>query len=100
MHGEMRYMENYFDKRIDPRLLVDGAQSVITLLLNYFPQERQRQDAPKIAKYAYGADYHEVIREKLNTFLARMRSVSGTFRAAGSWTLPLSWNGPGRNAAD
>ncbi len=61
MHGQMSYMQNYFDKRLDPRLLVDGAQSVISLLLNYYPDEQQNTDAPKISKYAYGADYHEVI---------------------------------------
>src|ERR1700758_1624026 len=76
MHGEMKYMENYFDKRLDPRLLVEGARSVVSLLLNYFPGEsnqsqsfRQAQTdkkqigTPKISKYAYGTDYHFVIKE-------------------------------------
>src|SRR5215216_1939765 len=57
MHGEMQYMENYFDKRLDPRLLVEGSKSVISLLLNYFPSQTQNHDAPKISKYAYGSDY-------------------------------------------
>ena len=65
MHGKMGYMENHFDKRLDPRLLVDGAKSVISLALNYFPSQQQEADAPKISKYAYGTDYHTVIKEKL-----------------------------------
>ena len=64
-HGEMKYMENYFDKRLDPRLLVDDAKSVISLSYNYFPTELQRNDSYKIAKYAYGQDYHHVIKSKL-----------------------------------
>src|SRR5476649_1568520 len=59
MHGEMAYMENYFDKRLDPRLLVDSARSVISLSLNYYTDAEQLDaDAPKISKYAYGNDYH------------------------------------------
>lgn len=83
MHGKMGYMENHFDKRIDPRKLVDGAQSVITLLLNYYPPAEQSPEAPKIAKYAYGADYHEVIREKLNAFLAELRGFLGDIQGRG-----------------
>lgn len=64
-HGEMKYMENHFDKRLDPRLLVDGAKSVISLSYNYYPEEIQREDSYKIAKYAYGQDYHHVIKAKL-----------------------------------
>ncbi|MBW4889305.1 tRNA epoxyqueuosine(34) reductase QueG [Mucilaginibacter sp. HMF5004] len=65
-HGEMSYMENYFDKRLDPRLLVDGARSVISLSLNYYTGEQQLDaSAPKISKYAYGNDYHHVIKDKL-----------------------------------
>ncbi len=64
-HGEMGYMENHFDKRLDPRLLVDGAKSVISLLLNYYPEDTQRDDTYKISKYAYGHDYHHVIKSKL-----------------------------------
>jgi epoxyqueuosine reductase len=65
MHGEMAYMENHFDKRLDPRLLVEGAQSVISLLLNYYPEKEQVEDSYKISKYAYGQDYHHVIKSKL-----------------------------------
>lgn len=65
-HGQMGYMENHFDKRLDPRLLVDGAKSVISLSLNYFPEQQQTDpSAPKISKYAYGMDYHQVIKDKL-----------------------------------
>ncbi len=67
--SSMQYMERNFDLRIDPRKLVPGAKSVITLLLNYFPSEQQQPLAPKIAKYAFGTDYHYVIREKLNQLL-------------------------------
>jgi epoxyqueuosine reductase len=64
--GKMSYMENHFDKRLDPRLLVPGAKSVVSLLLNYYPEERQIDpDSPKISKYAYGEDYHFVIKDKL-----------------------------------
>lgn len=74
MHGQMSYMQNYFDKRLDPRLLVPGAKSVISLLLNYFPSEKQEdENAPKISKYAYGNDYHSVIKEKLNQLLEFIR---------------------------
>ncbi len=70
MHGQMSYMQNYFDKRLDPRLLVPGAKSVVSLLLNYFPSEKQTDAASlKISKYAYGTDYHFVIKEKLNQLL-------------------------------
>ena len=69
MQGEMRYMENHFDKRLDPRLLVDGAKSVISLLLNYYPSETQDPDSYKISKYAYGTDYHFVIKDKLKVLL-------------------------------
>jgi len=65
-HGQMAYMENHFDKRLDPRLLVDDSKSVISLTLNYFPDAEQTDpDAPKISKYAYGMDYHQVIKDKL-----------------------------------
>jgi epoxyqueuosine reductase len=65
-HGQMAYMENHFDKRLDPRLLVEGSKSVISLTLNYFPEQQQTDpDAPKISKYAYGMDYHQVIKDKL-----------------------------------
>ena len=65
MHGNMQYMENHFDKRLDPTLLVEGSKSVISLLFNYYPEEKQRVDTFKISKYAYGEDYHFVIKDKL-----------------------------------
>lgn len=69
-HGEMQYMENHFDKRLDPRLLVDDAKSVISLALNYYTDAKQTDPlAPKISKYAYGADYHTVIKDKLKELL-------------------------------
>jgi len=83
MHGTMKYMERYFDLRIDPALLVPGARSVITLLLNYFPKETQNEDALKISKYAYGKDYHEVIREKLNQLIALIKQGVGDIHGRG-----------------
>lgn len=77
MHGSMYYMEQHFDKRLDPRLLVDGAKSVVSLLLNYYPETLQRLDSYKIAKYAYGQDYHGVIKEKLNELLAFIQDEIG-----------------------
>jgi epoxyqueuosine reductase len=68
-HGKMAYMENWFDKRLDPRLLVDDAKTVISLLLNYYPHQMQNTEAPQISKYAYGRDYHFVIKEKLKELL-------------------------------
>ena len=69
-HGKMAYMENHFDKRLDPRKLVDGAKSVISLGLNYYTESVQADPAaPKISKYAYGTDYHFVIKEKLKHLL-------------------------------
>jgi epoxyqueuosine reductase len=68
-HGKMAYMENWFDKRLDPRLLVDDAKTVISLLLNYYPPQVQNSDSPQISKYAYGRDYHFVIKEKLKELL-------------------------------
>ena len=72
MHGQMHYMENHFDKRLDPRLLVDGAKTVVSLLLNYYPDkesQQQEEDTFKISKYAYGTDYHFVIKDKLKELL-------------------------------
>ncbi len=76
-HGQMKYMENYFDKRLDPRLLVDGARSVVSLLYNYYPEQTQVTEVPKISKYAYGKDYHEVIKDKLNEFLFSLKQEIG-----------------------
>ena len=77
-HGQMKYMENHFDKRLDPRKLVEGAKSVISLALNYYTDERQEsQDAPKISKYAYGSDYHDVIKDKLKQLMEVIRAYIG-----------------------
>ncbi len=77
MNGQMSYMENNFDKRLNPTLLVDDAKSVVSLLLNYFPSEFQNLDSYKISKYAYGQDYHFVIKEKLNELLYSIQSTIG-----------------------
>jgi epoxyqueuosine reductase len=76
-HGEMKYMENHFDKRLNPTLLVDDAKSVISLLLNYYPSEIQNPDSYKISKYAYGQDYHFVIKEKLQELLQTIQTEIG-----------------------
>jgi epoxyqueuosine reductase len=76
-NGEMVYMENHFDKRLNPTLLVDDAKSVVSLLLNYYPQKLQDPDSYKISKYAYGQDYHFVIKEKLKEFLCSIQSAIG-----------------------
>ncbi|HEX6846878.1 MAG TPA: tRNA epoxyqueuosine(34) reductase QueG [Chitinophagaceae bacterium] len=83
MHGTMQYMERYFDLRIDPSKLVPGARSVITLLLNYYPREKQHTDELKISKYAYGKDYHDVIRDKLNKFVELIRQQVGEIQGRG-----------------
>lgn len=76
--GEMSYMENYFDKRLDPRLLVEGAKSVVSLTLNYYTDETQKDvSAPKISKYAYGTDYHSVIKAKLQELMAFINANIG-----------------------
>lgn len=77
MNGQMKYMEDHFDKRLDPRLLVPGAKSVISLLLNYFPSEFQNKDSYKISKYAYGKDYHSVINKKLKKLLRSIKAQIG-----------------------
>jgi epoxyqueuosine reductase len=83
MHGSMEYMQNHFDLRIDPTKLVPGAKSVIILLLNYCPTQKQITDGPKISSYAYGADYHEVIREKLKTLLSFIKINIGEVNGRG-----------------
>ena len=83
MHGKMQYMENYFDMRTDPTLLVPGAKSVITLLMNYYPEKQQGQGLPRIAKYAFGNDYHEVIREKLKQLLVMVKEEYGDILGRG-----------------
>lgn len=81
-NGQMAYMNNYFDKRLDPSLLVPGAKSVISLLLNYYAEPAQKDpQAPKISRYAYGDDYHSVIKSKLTDMLADMRLRFGNFDA-------------------
>ena len=77
MQGEMSYMENHFDKRLDPTKLVPGSKSVISLLLNYFPSEVQDKDSYTISKYAYGTDYHFVIKDKLKQLLHYIREEVG-----------------------
>jgi len=108
-HGSMGYMENYFDLRIDPTKLVPGAKSVITLMLNYFPSAQQNASQPRISKYAYGQDYHEVIRAKLKQLLAFMKEEIGEVQGRGfvdsapvlerSWAVRsgLGWIGKNGN---
>ena len=76
-HGEMQYMENHFDKRLDPRLLVDDVKSVISLSYNYFPEKTQNPDSYNISKYAYGEDYHHVIKGKLRELLQSIQNEIG-----------------------
>ena len=83
MNGTMQYMENYFDMRIDPSLLVPGAKSVITLLKNYYPSQKQTVESPKISKYAFGKDYHEVIRNKLNELILLIKETIGDIHGRG-----------------
>jgi len=78
-HGSMHWMENHFDKRVDPTKLVPGAKSVISLMYNYFPEDdRPSNEAPKISRYAYGEDYHKVIRAKLRAVVARLEESIGS----------------------
>lgn len=108
-NGSMNYMANYFDLRVDPSKLVPGAKSVITLLLNYFPEQQQNPDAPQISKYAYGNDYHEVIKSKLKIFLQTLKENIGEIHGRGftdsapvlerSWAVKsgLGWVGKNGN---
>lgn len=77
MHGQMSYMENHFDKRLDPTKLVEGAKSVVSLTLNYYPEDKQIEDSFKISKYAYGEDYHYIIKDKLKELLFYIESAVG-----------------------
>lgn len=107
--GGMSYMENHFELRTDPTKLVPGARSVITLLLNYYPEKEQEQKETKVAKYAYGKDYHEVIRAKLHAFLSLIREHIGEVNGRGfvdsapvlerSWAVlsGLGWVGKNGN---
>lgn len=95
MNGQMSYMENHFDKRLNPTLLVDDAKSVISLLLNYYPSELQNDDSYKISKYAYGQDYHYVIKEKLKELLnfiqTEIGEVSGRAFVDSAPVLDKAW---------
>ncbi|WP_431244015.1 tRNA epoxyqueuosine(34) reductase QueG [Flavobacterium sp. P21] len=94
-NGQMAYMENHFDKRLDPTLLVDDAKSIVSLLLNYFPSESQNSDSFKISKYAYGQDYHFVIKEKLKELLHSIEenigAVSGRAFVDSAPVLDKAW---------
>ncbi len=83
MHGSMSYMENHFELRVNPCKLVPGARSVITLLKNYFPSQQQKNDSVKISKYAFGKDYHEVIRAQMKTFLLLLQDNIGEINGRG-----------------
>jgi epoxyqueuosine reductase len=108
-HGEMQYMEKHFDLRVNPYKLLPGAKSVICFLMNYFPASDQEKNVPKISKYAYGKDYHEVIRPKLLSLLDRMKQQFGDFSGRGfvdsapvlerSWAVlsGLGWVGKNGN---
>jgi len=119
MHGTMAYMERNFELRIDPSKLVPGARSVVTLLMNHFPEVRfpeadfpevsRGRKGPRIARYAWGKDYHEVIRPKLNALLGRLSQTTGPLQARGfvdsapilerTWALRsgLGWIGKNGN---
>jgi epoxyqueuosine reductase len=83
LNGKMAYMENHFDKRLDPRLLVNDAKTVVSFLINYYPNQKQNENSPKIAKYAYGQDYHLVIRQKLNELLEFINNEIGEVSGRG-----------------
>ena len=95
MHGQMSYLENHFDKRLNPNLLVDDAKSVVSLLLNYYPSENQTQDSFKISKYAYGQDYHFIIKDKLKELLESIQTnigeVSGRAFVDSAPVLDKAW---------
>ena len=83
-HGQMKYMENHFELRTDPRKLVPGARSVISLMFNYFPDRDQSDPAaPKISRYAYGKDYHKVLRKKLKALVAAIQEQIGEVNGRG-----------------
>jgi epoxyqueuosine reductase len=94
-HGKMAYMENHFDKRLDPRLLVPDAKSIISLLFNYFTPLNQLDGAPKISKYAYGKDYHHVIKDKLKQLFQiinnKIGEVSGRVFVDSAPVMEKSW---------
>ncbi|MDY0987701.1 tRNA epoxyqueuosine(34) reductase QueG [Flavobacterium sp. CFBP9031] len=94
-NGQMAYMENHFDKRLDPTLLVDDGKSVVSLLLNYYPDSKQNDESFKISKYAYGQDYHFVIKDKLKEFLHSIQEnigeVSGRAFVDSAPVLDKAW---------
>jgi epoxyqueuosine reductase len=94
-HGKMQYMENHFDKRLDPRLLVNDAKSVISVLYNYFPETSQNNESYKISKYAYGNDYHIVIKDKLKLLFQYIQDeigeVSGRIFVDSAPVLDKAW---------
>ncbi len=108
-HGDMHYMEKHFELRVNPYKLLPGAKSVICFLINYFPVADQEKNIPKISKYAFGKDYHEIIRPKLNFILAAMKEKFGDFHGRGfvdsapvlerSWAVlsGLGWVGKNGN---
>lgn len=96
LHGRMDYMANHFEKRIDPRKLVEGAESVVTLLYNYHnPTPQEDESAPKISQYAYGKDYHHIIKQKLRTLMAfieeEIGAVSGRCFVDSAPVLERDW---------
>lgn len=95
MNGQMQYMENHFDKRLDPTKLVEGSKSVISLLFNYYPHETQIQDTYKISKYAYGTDYHFILKDKLKELLnfitEEIGEVSGRAFTDSAPVLDKAW---------
>jgi epoxyqueuosine reductase len=79
MHGSMQWMENHFDKRLDTTLLFPGAKSVISVLFNYYPEQQNPDSSAKISKYAYGEDYHYVVKDRFKSLCAEMTSQFGEF---------------------
>jgi len=94
-HAEMGYMENHFDKRLDPTKLVPGAKSVISLLYNYYPAEQQSDDTYKISKYAYGQDYHYVIKAKMRELFhyieEEIGAIEGRYFVDSAPVLDKAW---------
>lgn len=95
-HGEMKYLENHFDKRMDPRKLVEDSKSVVSLLFNYYPQHQQNKESNfQISKYAYGEDYHFVVKEKLKLFFQAIQEeigeVGGRFFVDSAPVLDKAW---------
>ena len=94
-HADMHYMARNIDKRVDPRLLVDGAKSIISVALNYYPHKKQASHAPKFAYYAYGKDYHDVVRAKLKKLFefisARLPELTGRYFSDSAPVLERFW---------